>query len=160
MKGVLLMLALRLALPLLLATVVLLAAWPAMVAADAAATDRARKFVEAYTAKLRPLEIAGNRAWWNANITGKDEDFKAKEDAQNKIDAALSSKEDFKEVKSIKEAGKIDDPVLARAIDVIYLAYLEKQLDPELLKKMTALSTAVEKKFSTFRANVDGKEMT
>ena len=37
--------------------------------------------------------------------------------------------------------------------------YLEKQVDPELLKKMTALSNAVEKKFSTFRAKVDGKEM-
>ena len=47
----------------------------------------------------------------------------------------------------------------SRAIDIIYLAYLEKQVDPELLKKMTALANAVEKKFSTFRAKVDGKEM-
>src|SRR5262249_27769840 len=67
---------------------------------------------------------------------------------------------DFKEVKAIKDGGKIDDPVTARAIDVIYLAYLEKQLDADLLKKMTALSTAVEKKFSTFRPVIDGKEAT
>src|SRR5947199_253291 len=55
---------------------------------------------------------------------------------------------------------KGDGRVLKRAIDVIYLTYLEKQVDPELLKKMTALSNSVEKKFSTFRAKVDGKEMT
>jgi peptidyl-dipeptidase A len=153
------MLSLRLLLP-VLGLLVLFAAWPAMVAATPGATDRARRFVQAYTAKIRPLEIAANRAWWNANITGKDEDFKAKEEAQNKIDAALSSKDDFKEVKAIKEAGNIDDKVIARAIDVIYLAYLEKQLDQELLKKMTALANAVEQKFNTFRARVDGKEMT
>src|SRR5262249_51751900 len=34
-----------------------------------------------------------------------------------------------------------------------------KQLDADLLKKMTALGTDVEKKFSTFRAKVDGKDM-
>src|SRR4051812_39706827 len=120
------MASLRLVLPLLAAALVLVAAWPAMVSADNQATERARRFVQAYTAKIRPLEIAANRAWWNANLSGKDEDYKAKEDAQNKIDAALSSKDDFKEVKAIKEGGKIDDPVLARAMDVIYLAYLEK----------------------------------
>jgi peptidyl-dipeptidase A len=154
------MISLRIALLLLVATLVLVAAWPAVVAADAQATDRARRFVESYTKKIRPLEVAANRAWWNANISGKDEDFKAKEAAQNKIDAVLSNKDDFKEVKAIKEGGKIDDPVLTRAIDVIYLAHLEKQVEPELLKQITALANTVEKKFSTFRAKVDGKDTT
>jgi peptidyl-dipeptidase A len=154
------MLSLRVVLPLFLGLVALVfAAWP-LGAAGPGAGDRARKFVDAYTARIRPLEVAANRAWWNANITGKDEDFKKKEEAQNQIDAVLSDKNAFQEVKTIKEAGSIDDPVLKRAIDVIYLAYLEKQLDPELLKKMTALSNAVEKKFSTFRAKVDSTEMT
>ncbi len=154
------MVSLRFVLPLLLVALMVLAAWPAIVSADAQATDRARRFVESYIKKIRPLDIAANRAWWNANLTGKDEDFKAKEAAQNRIDAVLSNKDDFKEVKSIKEAGKIDDPILARAIDVIYLLYLEKQLDPDLLRQITALANTVEKKFSTFRATVDGKEMT
>src|SRR5262249_44557825 len=97
------MMSLRIASVLAVALVVLLAAWPAVLSAGPEATERARKFVQAYTAKIRPLEIAGNRAWWNANITGKDEDFKAKEEAQNKIDAALSNKDDFKQVKAIKD---------------------------------------------------------
>jgi peptidyl-dipeptidase A len=137
---------------------VALAAWP-LGAASSSADARARKFVEAHTARIRPLEIAVNRAWWSANITGKEEDFKTKEEAQNQLDAALSDRQAFREVKAIKEAGKLEDPVLRRAVDVIYLAYLEKQVPVELLKKMTALSNGVEKKFSTFRARVDGKEM-
>lgn len=123
-------------------------------------TEKARQLIDTFTKELRPLDIAANRAWWDANITGKDEDFKRKEDAQNKIDAFLSNKDAFAQVKVLKEKGEIDDPVARRAIDVIYLAYLEKQVDPGLLKKMTALSNSVEKKFSTYRAKVDDKEMT
>ncbi len=128
--------------------------------ADGDTTAKARAFLDKFTAALRPLDIAANRAWWDANMTGKDEDFKGKEEAQNKIDAFLSDKGAFALVKALKESGQIDDSILKRAIDVVYLAYLEKQLDSDLLKKMTALSNAVEKKFSTFRAKVDGKEMT
>jgi peptidyl-dipeptidase A len=154
------MLFVRIMLPLILALATIAFATWYGAAASVRPTDRARKFVESYTARIRPLEIAANRAWWNANITGKDEDFKKKEEAQNKIDAALSDKGAFAEVKAIKDGPAIDDPIIKRAIDVIYLAYLEKQLSPELLRKMTALSNAVEKKFSNFRAHVDGKEMT
>jgi peptidyl-dipeptidase A len=99
-------------------------------------------------------------AWWKANTTGRDEDFKEKEEAQNRIDEVLSNRDAFKEVKAIKDAGGIDDPVVARAIDVIYLAYLEKQVDPALLKKMTAKANAVEKAFNVFRARVDGRELS
>jgi peptidyl-dipeptidase A len=156
------MLSIRLILPLVLALagLALMVAWPGGAAAGPNATGRARKLVESYTARVRPLEVAANRAWWNANITGKDEDFKAKEEAQNKLDAVLADKALFQEVKAVREASGIDDAVLKRAVDVIYLAVLEKQVDTDLLRKITALSNSAEKKFSTFRAKVDGKEMT
>jgi peptidyl-dipeptidase A len=153
------MLSLRLCLLVVAVAFVVWMSLPGLASAAPKETERARKFVEKYTAKIRPLEIAAGRAWWDANITGKDDDFKRKEEAQNKIDAALSDKEAFQEVRTIMEAGRIDDPQLVRAVHLIYLAHLEKQVDPELLKKMTKLATAVEKKFSTFRATVDGKEM-
>jgi peptidyl-dipeptidase A len=152
------MLSLRL-LWLLAIPAVLWMALPPAAQAGPEATRKARQFVESFTRQVRPLDIAANRAWWDANITGKDADFKRKEEAQNKIDALLSDRAAFAEVKAIKDAGAIDDPVTKRAIDVIYLLYLEKQLDPVLLRKMTALSNSVEKKFSTFRAKVGDKEL-
>ncbi len=132
---------------------------PFFAAADSATTDKARAFIDTFTAQVRPLDIAVNRAWWDANITGKDEDFARKEEAQNKIDGLLADRSAFAEVKALKDSAKIDDPITRRAIDVIYLLYLEKQLDTELMKKMTALANAVEKKFNTFRAKVGAKEM-
>src|SRR5439155_3666597 len=61
---------------------------------------------------------------------------------------------------AIKTSGGIEDPSVARQIDLLYLAYLEKQVDPALLKKLVALSNKVEKAFNVFRAQVDGKEMS
>jgi peptidyl-dipeptidase A len=124
------------------------------------ATVRARRFVSAYEAKVRPLEVRGNLAWWNANVTGKDEDFKEKERAQNLINEALGDRDAFLELKGIKDGGGIGDPILAREVDLLYLAYLEKQVEPELLKKIVALSNKVEQAFNVYRAKVDGKEMT
>jgi peptidyl-dipeptidase A len=152
---------LRFVLPVLIAGVALLAWRPAIVAASEDVTARARQFLQEHTRKLQPLEVAAARAWWDANISGKDEDYKLKTEAEKKIDEALSDKAAFAKVKALKDSSKdIDDPVLRRAIDVIYLSYLGKQVDPELLKKMTELSNAVEKQFNNFRANVDGRQMT
>ncbi len=122
----------------------------------------AKEFIAAHESKMKPLDIAAGIAWWDANTTGKDEDFKKKEDAQNKIDAALSDAKKFAMLKGIKEAkdqGKISDPIVARQVDVLYLIYLEKQVAPELLKKITAKANAVEQAFNVYRAKVDGKEI-
>ena len=123
----------------------------------------AKDFVAAYEKKMRPLELTANIAWWDANTSGKDDDFRRKEEAQNKIDAALSDTKLFATLKGIKaarDAGKIADAILAREVDVLYLMYLEKQVAPDLLKKITAKANAVEQAFNNFRAKVDGKEIT
>jgi peptidyl-dipeptidase A len=134
---------------------------PLAVSASPEMTERARKFIAAHEARFRPLDIEANLAWWDANTTGKDEAFKRKEEAQNRIDAALANAEAFKELKELKDNRKqIDDAVTARAIEVLYLMYLEKQVDTALLKKIVALSNKVEKAFNTFRAKVDDKELT
>lgn len=123
-------------------------------------TDRARHFIELHEKKLRPLEIAAALAWWQANISGSDEDFKRKETTQNEIDSALSDTAQFKELKDIRDRGGIADLIVRRAMDVLYLAYLEKQVDPALLKEITACSNEMEKKFNKYRPTVDGKELT
>jgi peptidyl-dipeptidase A len=138
---------------------------PQVAAADQPADPlaAAKQFVTDYERKMKVLELTANIAWWDANISGKDEDFKRKEEAQNKIDAALSDAKKFEVLKGIKAArddGKIADPIIAREVDVLYLMYLEKQVAPELLKKITSKANLVEQSFNVFRAKVDGKEIT
>ncbi len=139
----------------------LLCCSPLAVFASEEMTARARKFVKDHESRLRPLDVAANRAWWDANTTGKAEDFARKIETQNRIDEALGKPKIFAELKALKEnRQQIDDVLLARAIDVLYLLYLEKQVDAVLLKKMVAKANAIEEKFNKFRARVDGKEMT
>src|SRR5262249_39774949 len=96
-----------------------------------------------------------------ANTTGDKASFKAKVEAQNKIDAALADAKVFAELKKLHEKkADIDDDVTRRTIEVLYLLYLEKQVDVALLKKMAELSNSVEQKFNVFRAKVDGEELT
>lgn len=144
----------------LVLSVLWMMAAPMTVRGNPEMTERGRKFVAGHEAKIRPLERAANLAWWNANVTGKDEDFDKKIETQNRIDEALADREKFRDLKGIKESGQVDDPTLARQIDVLYLQYLEKQVDPALLKQIVAKSNAVEKAFNVYRAKVDGKEMT
>jgi peptidyl-dipeptidase A len=151
----------RLLLPACCALTALMVCGPLAVHASAELTSRARKFVDVHTAKLQPLELAASKAWWDANVTGKAEDFKRKEETQNRIDEALANRDAFKEVKDLKDhRNDIDDKTLARCIDVLYLAYLEKQVDTDLLKKMVAKSNKVEQAFNVFRAKINDQEWT
>jgi peptidyl-dipeptidase A len=148
------MLTLRLAIVVITCLIAALYIITPIASAQSASTKKARAFLDAFTKKVRPLDVTANRAWWDAMMTGKKEAFALKEEAQNKLDALLSDKAQFAELKAIKDAGGIDDPVTKRAIDIVYLSCLEKQLDAELLKEMTKLSNEIEQIFTTFRAEV------
>ena len=50
--------------------------------------------------------------------------------------------------------------MLARTIQVLYLQYLEKQVDPALMKRMTAKANTIEKAFNVFRAQAGDKSHT
>lgn len=128
---------------------------------DTVTTAEAQAFIESHLQRVRPLELEANLAWWEANTTGKPEAFERKEKAQNKIDAALADKKVFERLKYLREkTTQIDAPLVRRSIQVLYLQYLGSQVDPELLKRMSALANQVEKDFNGFRARVDGQELT
>ncbi|MHB1557840.1 MAG: M2 family metallopeptidase [Isosphaeraceae bacterium] len=121
--------------------------------------DEARRFIQEHEQSVRPLEIQAALTWWNANVTGRDADFQAKEEAQNRLDAALADRGRFAQLKALKDR-PIKDPILAREVAVLYLQYLEKQVDPELLRKITAKANAIEQAFNGYRADVRGKKLT
>jgi peptidyl-dipeptidase A len=125
------------------------------------ATEKARRFIAEHEKRMKPLEVAANLAWWDANISGRAEDFARKVKTQNRIDHALADRTVFAELKAFeKDRKQIDDPLVARAIHVLYLVYLEKQVDTKLLEKMVEKANRIEQKFNVFRARVDGKDLT
>ncbi len=140
------------------ACLLLLVAGPLL--ADEEVTRAARRFVADHEKRLRKLDVTANEAWWEASTTGSKEAFQKKIDAQNKIDEALGDRTVFERVQALEKKRKqIDDPITARAIRVLYLLYLEKQVPAKLLRQMVERSNAVEEQFNKFRAKVAGKEL-
>ena len=115
--------------------------------------EAARALIAEYERTVVPLEIATARAWWQANVTGKDEDFAAKESAENKLNEALSDRDRFAQLKRLRGI-ELGDALVARQIELLYLIHLEKQVEPALLRRMTSKANAIEKKFNVYRAKV------
>jgi len=148
-----------------LACVVLaIAAAAPVLAADQAETtsmsERFNQFLKDHEAKVAPMERAANLAWWEAMTTGKDEAYQRSSKLRTELENVYTDPQAFAFLKEARSAGAIANPIKRRLLEVIYLRYLGRQLDPALLARIIERSTAIEQRFSTFRAKVDGKEVT
>jgi peptidyl-dipeptidase A len=123
------------------------------------ADERARRFIDRHDAEIRPLEIEVNRRGWDADVSGKAEDFLRKQQAEEKLALALADPKRFAELKAIRQAPPTD-PILARTIEVLYRQYLERQIPVELLKQMLALDNDIQQEYNVFRPTIDGRAAT
>jgi peptidyl-dipeptidase A len=119
-----------------------------------------REFIKHYEATVSPMVIESNTAYWNASITGKEEDYKLAEKYQVKLNNYFTNKADFELLKKFKAQGNIQDSMLLRQLDVLYNSYLGNQVDSALLEKKVKMELDIEKKYSNFRAEVNGKQLS
>ena len=127
--------------------------------ADQETMTAAKEFIQEYETIVQPLNTAVGLAWWDANTKGRDEDFATKESIENRLNELLSSAEKFKQLKKIKQ-GTIEDQQIARQIEILYLTYLEKQVDLEILKRISSKENSIEKTFNNFRATIGEESLT
>ena len=123
-------------------------------------TEEFKRFVKDYEAKAVPLFTEANTAYFNATISGKEEDYKKAADLQVQLSKIYASKVDFAKLKRFKDSNTIQDELLNRQLIKIYNAYASSQIDEKKLEEMIRLQNETEKKFSTFRAEVNGKKIT
>ncbi len=117
-------------------------------------------FIMRFDSVVQPLTKESSLAYWNASISGKDEDWKKSEDLNIELTKVFSNKEDFAILKKIKESDAITDELLKRQLEVMYNSYLGNQVDTALLNSAIKMQTEVEKKYSNFRADVNGKKLS
>lgn len=99
-------------------------------------------------------------AYWNAAISGKDEDFAIAADYEMKYNQLLSNKEYFKKLQYYHDSVKMNDEIVLRTSKLLYNTFLGYQVDTAKLNAMTKLSTEIGKKFQNYRAKVGGKMIT
>lgn len=117
------------------------------------------KFLEEQTEKIKPRYIALTHSYWNATTTGKKEFYEEYERRQKEIAKLFNNKENFEKIKEFIKS-QIGSELTKRQLKLLYSSYLGNQGDINLINKILEKSTALEQKFNTFRANVDGKELT
>lgn len=118
------------------------------------------QFLMAYEAKVIPLNKEYALTYFTATISGKEEDYQKTADLEIQLGKIHANKDDFAKLKRFKESNYLTEPALKRQLEVIYNKYLGNQIDEIKLEEIIKLSKEIEKKFSTFRAEVDGKKMT
>ena len=146
--------------------IILLLALFSVIAFDGCKNNKSRMqkdllaFIQKFDSVVQPLTKESSLAYWNASISGKDEDWKKSEDLNIELTKVFSNKEDFATLKKIKDSEAITDELLKRQLEVMYNAYLGNQVDTELLNSAIKMQTEVEKKYSNFRADVNGKKLS
>ena len=122
-------------------------------------TQEFESFMRKFDSAYHPLSIQSNLAYWNASISGKEKDFDKVEKLSNTISNLLSKKEDFEILKKVKESKSLKDDILKRELDVVYNSYLSHQYDTAKLNAINKLQIQIEKKYSNYRAEVNGKKL-
>jgi peptidyl-dipeptidase A len=118
-----------------------------------------RSFLDAHVARIEPLSREVNAAYWNATISGRAEDFDEYSRLEVQLQRVYADASEFREVKALLEScapGSIEQ----RQLDLLYRAYLRNQIDPALIEETTRLSSKIVQAFGTYRARVDGRELT
>ncbi|MBN2070474.1 MAG: M2 family metallopeptidase [Candidatus Krumholzibacteriota bacterium] len=117
-------------------------------------------FVRDHTLKVEELEREGSLAYWNASRSGSNDDYAVYAASVKRLEKIYADKRDFEYVKKTRESLVFDDPELRRICDILYLKYLGNQIDSDLLERMVDLSSEIDKRFSTYRPEVEGSEIS
>jgi len=126
---------------------------------------QAKDFIERTVKKIEPVLKEDAKAYWNATTTGKKEFYTLYEEKEIEFKKIMSDPLDYAEIRDLKDNYKKSlsrypeyDPKVDRQLRLLYLDYLENQIDPKLSKALVRMGSALEEKFNTHRAKIDGKE--
>jgi len=119
--------------------------------------NRMKEFISGYEAKAIPLYRESALASWEANVNGTDEAWARSEKASVAYVSFYADSEAFAELKELKASDLVKEPLLARQLDLLYNMYLQGQIDTSLISEQIRMETEISKKYSNFRASVDGK---
>ena len=118
------------------------------------------QFVTEYYSKIKNLDTQCNIKFFDASISGSEDDYKKSARLQLEISKLYSNKNYFEQIVKFKKSKLVTDRVKKRELDLIYNEFAGNQFAEELHKEIIELSTKIEKEFSTFRVEVNGKKIT
>jgi len=117
-------------------------------------------FIKKHDSIVIPLSTETNLAYWQAAISGSEENFNKAQELQLKIVEIYSDTQALATLEKIKVSGLVNDTLLARQLDLMYNQFLMAKADTSKLNEIVKMETRIERQFSIFRTQIKGKEMT
>jgi peptidyl-dipeptidase A len=119
-----------------------------------------KAIIDTLEIKAKPAEIGSALAYFNAAVTGKDEEYKKSSEFNIKLSRIYADTVIFARLKAIKESGKVKDSLLLRQLNILYNTFLGNQWNEKKMEDLINAQTRLEQRYSTFRATIDGKKIT
>ena len=116
------------------------------------------EFLKEQNEEVKKLANGAAISYWIASISGKKEDYETYEKNAIAMQRYFNNKETFEKVKHFLKT--TEDLIEKRQLENLYKEYLSCQGDLNLIERITKKSTQIEQIFNTFRADLDGKELT
>jgi peptidyl-dipeptidase A len=122
--------------------------------------NRLKTFISSYEKKIIPLYKEMSLTSWNANITGSDDAYAKSEKASFMYAKVFTDTESFRELKEIRDAAVVKDPLLVRQLELLYNSFLGGQVDTSLIAEQIKMETGITKKYSNFRVTIKDRKLS
>jgi peptidyl-dipeptidase A len=122
--------------------------------------NRLKTFISSYEEKIIPLYKEMSLTSWDANISGTDEAWAKSGKASFNYAKIFTDPRGFRELKDIRDAGVVKDPLLARQLELLYNAFLGGQVDTAMIAEQIKMETEINKKYSNFRVTIKDKKLS
>ena len=119
-----------------------------------------REFIQQHISDVSEKYKSTCLTYFDAITSGKEEAYKTYADASLHIDKIYANKHDFAKIKSFMAMEEIEDALLKRELEMLFLSYQAKQVDEKRLEALIDLQNTIESTFATFRPEIDGKQYT
>mgnify|MGYP005849150503 CR=1 FL=1 len=119
-----------------------------------------RRFVDEHVAAVQPQMREAVLAEWEAATTGTEEANLKAASLRAQLMRVYADVPSYERLKAWHEGPQPSDPLLARELTLLYLAFAEGQIDQESIDAITSLERDAESTFTNFRGIYQGNPVS
>jgi peptidyl-dipeptidase A len=124
------------------------------------AEEQARSLLRRVEGQLRPLAIAVNLAHWEASTTGTAEAQETATAAETRLRKFLSSRSRYERLVELLDSQQLHEPLVRRQLQLLALDHQPNLLPESVIDDLVRRVNQIQAEFYTFRARLDGREIT
>lgn len=128
--------------------------------ATGAPAARLQQFVTDLEREVSPLMRSLNQANWTFQVTGDEAAERESVELDTRLRQVYARPEAYRLLDDLKRAGGIDDPLLARQLEMLHNDHRAHQLPHDRIARVVERERALESRFNRFRATFDGASVT